>query len=208
MTPPLHTDDRLALVQQVARLDGVLHAAMEPDQPVLWIVRDPAHDQAPVEVSVHNHIAALGHDPASFQVRLALPAVDGPRRRVRFLDTRRSLDAEGVTIHVSLEWNDRVSTGFASGEKGPAIELKTSAQAAIHALEQLTGQPLGIRIIGVKQVHAFDSDIMVASLLRTLGVRQRLVGAVLVSEDPLRAAALSVLSALNRLLGNYLHTSD
>ena len=57
---------------------------------------------------------------------------------------------------------------------------------------------------GVKRVRSFDADLMVASLFRAGPPRQQLVGAVVVGEDPLRAACIAVLNALNRLLGNYL----
>ncbi|NIP78873.1 MAG: hypothetical protein GWM90_06600, partial [Gemmatimonadetes bacterium] len=113
-----------------------------------------------------------------------------------------------TAITVRLEWDGQVHEGTASGERGLAIELKTTAHAAVRALEQLTGQDLDLRIIGVKLIHAFDSDLMVASLLRGDGSRSRFVGAVVVSDEPNAAAALAVLSALNRLLGNFLHTTD
>jgi hypothetical protein len=58
---------------------------------------------------------------------------------------------------VRLEWNDIVHTGSATGERGPAVELKTTAQAALDAIEKVSGQSLSLRIIGVKQIHAFDS---------------------------------------------------
>jgi hypothetical protein len=94
------------------------------------------------------------------------------------------------------------------GRARPGVELKTTAQAAIDALEKLSAQTLGLRIIGIKQVHAFDSDLMVASMIRTNGPHQRLVGAVLVTDNPINSAALAVLSGLNRTLGNFLHTPD
>jgi hypothetical protein len=45
---------------------------------------------------------------------------------------------------------------------------------------------------------------MVASLYRSGPPRQHLVGAVVVGDDPHRAACIAVLNALNRILGNYL----
>jgi hypothetical protein len=166
------------------------------------------HEAAPIELAVRNRIASLGHDIAGGQIRVTLPAATGPRRRVRFVEAVRAEDGLGVSVTVSLEWNDIVHSATATGERGSAVELKTTALAAVDALEKLSGQSLGVRIIGIKQVHAFDSDLMVASMIRTNGSHQRLVGAVLVTDNPINSAALAVLSGLNRTLGNFLHTSD
>ena len=208
MTAALDSESRAALEAALKELDGVLHAAVDDRNADIWVVRDPAYDRGPVELAVHNRIASLGHDPSRLEVRITLPLSGGPRRRVRFVAVERAEDQGQVAVTVKLEWNDIIHEGSASGEKGPAIELKTTATAAVQALERLTQQELHIRIIGVKPIHAFDSDLMVASLLRVDGPAHRLVGAVVVRDDPLAAAALSVLSALNRTLGNYLHTSD
>lgn len=209
MTARLDTYARETLEKELMALDGVLHAAIDPRSGTdVWVVRDPGYEESPVEIAVRNRLAQLGHDPAGLGVRVTLPTVSGPRRRVRFEGVERTEQAGRVSITVSLEWGGEVHTGEASGERGLALELKTTARAAVRALESLSGESLGLRIIGVKAIHAFDSDLMVASLYRTAGAEQRLVGAVVVKDEPLAAAALAVLSAMNRPLGNYLHTSD
>lgn len=209
MMARLDTDARETLEKQLMALDGVLHAAIDPRSGTdVWVVRDPAYQESPVELAIRNRLAQLGHDPAGLGVRVTLPTISGPRRRVRFEGVERTEEAGRVSIRVSLEWGGEVHTGEASGDRGPALELKTTARATVLALEALSGQSLDVRIIGVKPIHAFDSDLMVASLYRTGGSEQRLVGAVVVNDEPLAAAALAVLSAMNRPLGNYLHTSD
>ncbi len=137
-----------------------------------------------------------------------LNAGSAPRRRVRFVDSAREEHRHGVTITVRLEWQDVIHSASATGEKGSALELKTTAQAALDAVEKVCGQSVGFRIIGVKQLQAFDSTLMVASLVRLDDPGQRLVGAVIAGDDRIRSAAVALLSALNRALGNYLHTSD
>jgi hypothetical protein len=208
MMPPLDAEVRSSIEDRLAELDGVLHASIDPRSRDIWIVRDVEHEAAPIELAVRNRIASLGHDIAGGQIRVTLPAATGPRRRVRFVEAVRAEDGLGVSVTVSLEWNDIVHSATATGERGSAVELKTTALAAVDALEKLSGQSLGVRIIGIKQVHAFDSDLMVASMIRTNGSHQRLVGAVLVTDNPINSAALAVLSGLNRTLGNFLHTSD
>ena len=208
MPAQLDADARASAEERLMELEGVLHASVDTRSNQIWVVRDPSSEHGPVELAVKNRLASLGHDPVGLAVQVTLPGLSEPRRRVRFVDVDRVDERGRVKITVQLEWSGTVYTGSAEGERGPALELKTTAQAALHALEGLTSQKMDFRIIGVKAIHAFDSDLMVASLLRVDGVHQRLVGAVVVSEDPLAAAALAVLSALNRTLGNFLHTSD
>ncbi|MDX1674603.1 MAG: hypothetical protein R3314_07415 [Longimicrobiales bacterium] len=201
---------REQLEAELMRVDGVLHAAFDARTGTdVWVVRDSGHQHGPVELAVRNRLADLGYDPAGIRIRVTLPTAPGPRRRVRFVSAERApLPGGRVKVTVTLEWDDARYTGEATGESGLAIELKTTARAAIAALEALTGQSLALRIIGVKAIHAFDEDLMVASLYRSKGAEHRLVGAVLVTDEPLAAAAVAVLSAMNRTLGNFLHAPD
>ncbi|MFW5950532.1 MAG: hypothetical protein ACOCVZ_00300 [Gemmatimonadota bacterium] len=208
MAATLDADERAQLQERLLELDGVLHAGINPRSGDLWVVREQAYEHGPIELAVRNRIATLGYDTAPLTIRVTLPTDPGPRRRVRFESVDRVEEHGRVSISVSLEWDSTVHTGTATGERGPAIELKTTGEAAVRALEALTDQELGLRIIGVKPIHAFDSDLMVASVVRSGAARQPLVGAVVVTGQPLEAAALAVLSALNRTLGNFLHTTD
>lgn len=209
MAVRLDADARDKLEEELMGLEGVLHAAIDLRSGTdVWVVRDPAQDQGPVELAVRNRLAALGHDPRSLDVRVTLPTAPGPRRRVQFEGVERVEEGGRVAITVVLEWDGTQYSGEATGERGPAIELKTTARAAIEALERLSGQSLDLRVVGVKAIHAFDCDLIVASLYRSAGAQQRLVGTVVASGDPLSAAAVAVLNAMNRTLGNFLHTSD
>lgn len=206
MAPLLDAAERAQLQERLLELDGVLYAGIHPETDHLWVVRDPSYDEAPIELAVRNRLASLGHDPAGVGVRVTLPIQSGPRRRVRFESVEASEELTRSTVTVALEWNGSVHRGTASGETGFAIELKTTARAAVRALEELAGQPLDVRVIGVKPIHAFDSELMVASVTRPGSGDNRLIGAVVVEDDLRKAAALAVLNALNRTLGNFLHT--
>jgi hypothetical protein len=208
MTPHIDADTRTSIEDSLMELDGVLHAAIDPRTGDIWVVRDGEFEAGPIELAVRNRLASLGHDPAAARLRISLPSATGPRRRVRFVDAIRSEENHQATITVRLEWNGVIHSASVTGERGEAVELKTTAQAAVNALQKLTSQDLAVRIIGIKRVHAFDSDLMVASMIRTGGAQQRLVGAVLVANDAINSAALAVLSGLNRTLGNFLHTND
>jgi hypothetical protein len=58
----------------------------------------------------------------------------------------------------------------------------------------------------VKTVRAFDATVVIVSLSSRGEETLRLVGSCLTETDPPRGAALAVLNATNRLLGNYLAT--
>jgi predicted RNase H-like nuclease (RuvC/YqgF family) len=65
---------------------------------------------------------------------------------------------------------------------------------------------VSFELLGVKAVRAFDATVVIVSLATHGGESsdQRVVGSVLTEVDPGRAAALAVLNATNRILGNRL----
>jgi hypothetical protein len=109
-----------------------------------------------------------------------------------------------IRFTVTLEWGGSEYRGTASGEQGGALELRTVAAASLDAVLALVPADLQVRLAGVKQVRAFDADLIVVSLYRPDGTPHNLVGVVVTGTDVRRAAAVAVLNALNRLLGNYL----
>ncbi|MGH7505743.1 MAG: hypothetical protein ACRELX_08830 [Longimicrobiales bacterium] len=145
-----------------------------------------------------------GSDPDALTI-ITTVRTDRIERRARFDRVERYENADReVRVRVFLEWEGALHSGDAVGEKGFAIELRTAAAAAIDALEKMTGEALGVRLVGVKQVRAFDGELTVVSLYRIGSPSQKLLGSVLTGADPLRAAAVAVLNALNRTLGNLL----
>ena len=131
------------------------------------------------------------------------------RRRVRFMGVRRSERENGqIGFTCTLEWQGREYIGDAAGERGFAYGLRTAAVATLRAVDEAVGEELGVRVIGVKPIHAFDSDLIVVSLVRDDNPPQKLVGAVVASSDPHTSVGLAVLNALNRVVGNILLTTD
>ncbi len=109
---------------------------------------------------------------------------------------------------VGLTWRD--SEAFCGDNEGLASqagELRCAAQACVNALNQAVQQSgLSFELLGVKAVRAFDATVVIVSLATngSEGSDQRVVGSVLTELDPARAAALAVLNATNRILGNKL----
>jgi hypothetical protein len=93
--------------------------------------------------------------------------------------------------------------GESKGLASQAGELRCAAQACIAALTQSVQGELSFDCLGVKAIKAFDATVVIVSLAtKGEGVPKRVVGSVLTEEDATRAAALAVLNATNRLLGN------
>ncbi len=107
---------------------------------------------------------------------------------------------------VLLTWQDTERfTGEAEGLTSQAGELRCAAQACVNALTQAVHDGVGFELLGVKAVRAFDANVVIVSLgLQGEGQGQRVVGSYLSDSDAARGAALAVLNATNRILGNKL----
>ena len=98
-------------------------------------------------------------------------------------------------------------TGEADGVTSPAGELRCSAEAAVQALGEAVESEIVFELLGVKAVRAFDATVVIVSLsARQASKATRLVGTYLTETDPPRGAALAVLNATNRILGNHFST--
>lgn len=182
----------------LAAIDGVERVVLEAASADVWLVLRPGADPQAVE----DRARTAAPDRS---VHLLVRPDRRDRQRVRFVEVVRDvLPDQQVTFRVVLEWAGRDYVGEATGEKGGAVELRTIATAALHALAAIVPGEVEIKLAGVKQVRAFDADMVVVSLYRADARPHSLVGAVVIGEDIQRAAAVAVLSALNRLLGNYL----
>ena len=129
--------------------------------------------------------------------------------RLRFQEfTFQRLPNGRCRAKVVLTWSDgREFVGESDGVTSQAGELRCSAVAAVQALARATDPKLDLEVLGVKAVRAFDATVVIVSLsVRAEERASRLVGSYLTETDPPRGAALAVLNATNRLLGNYLVT--
>lgn len=107
---------------------------------------------------------------------------------------------------VGLTWKDSEAfVGESEGLASQAGELRCAAQACVIALGQAVQGGMVFDLLGVKAVRAFDATVVIVSLSTNAeGTDQRVVGSVLTEDDAARAAALAVLNATNRILGNRL----
>ncbi|HET9438584.1 MAG TPA: hypothetical protein VFO52_00350 [Longimicrobiales bacterium] len=170
---------------------------------MIWFQCDPESEINDLRPRVEEVLKRHGVEPEKTKL---IFLTDLSARRIKFARLERIVERTGnVRMRVALEWQGEVKIGEATGENGDLLEQRTAATAALIALENVVGESLGIKLVGVKHVRAFDEELMVVALYRPGPPAQRLVGSVSIDNDPRRAAAVAVLNGLNRILGNYLN---
>ena len=197
------TDPRAvqALRSDLEALVGIERVVV--DETTIWLQCDPESEISVLRPRVQEVLNNAGVDADKFQLNFL---TDLASRRIKFSKLERIVERSGnVKVRVSLEWNGEIKVGEVSGESGDLLEQRTAATAALNALEAVVGESLGIKLVGVKHVRAFDEELMVVAMYRPGPPPQRLVGSVSMDNDPRRAAAVAVLNGLNRVLGTYLN---
>ena len=138
-----------------------------------------------------------------------MAASDPLPERLRFAEfTLDRLPNGRCRARVGLTWRDSEQfTGEGEGLASQAGELRCSAQACVIALGQAVKEGgLSFELLGVKAVRAFDATVVIVSLaVHGEGSGTRVVGSYLTEADTPRGAALAVLNATNRILGNRLY---
>ncbi len=130
------------------------------------------------------------------------------RERVRFANFAFTRTPSGhCTADVELEYEGQRVSGHCTGQSSPLGDLRIAADAALRALEEFTERALRFEMLGVKLIRAFDANLVIVSVGQ-LGTDApvRLVGCFLAETDIRRGAAVAVLNATNRVLGNYIAT--
>jgi hypothetical protein len=192
-------DDTPALRERLARIDGVDAVLVDAQGSAIALILSAGADAARVRT------AAAATAGERWRLDLAFRPALRERERVRFVGYQRSaLPDNLLEVRVTLEWDGEAHSGAATGERGGPLELRTAASATLAAIAAFLPPDIGLRLAGVKQVRAFDTDLIVVSIFRHPSANRSFVGAVVTGDDPARAASVAVLSALNRLLGNYL----
>jgi hypothetical protein len=128
--------------------------------------------------------------------------------RLKFSDFEFSTLPDGrCRARVGLRWGEKAQyEGISEGLASPTGELRCAAQATVQALEQAVKGKVGLELLGVKSVRAFDSTVVIVSLACQQEESYRVVGSCLSEGQLPRGAALAVLNATNRMLGNLVFT--
>ena len=128
--------------------------------------------------------------------------------RLKFSDFDfTSLPDGRCRARVGLRLGDEAKyEGMSEGLGSPTGELRCAAQATVKALEQAVQGKVDLELLGVKSVRAFDSVVVIVSLACQEEEAHRVVGSYLAEDELPRGAALAVLNATNRMLGNLVFT--
>jgi hypothetical protein len=105
---------------------------------------------------------------------------------------------------VGLTWKESEQfSGENEGLGSQAGELRCAAQACVDALTQAVQGEMTFQLLGVKAVRAIDATLVIVTLaLQGEDRGHRVVCSYLTENDAPRGAALAVLNATNRILGN------
>ena len=77
------------------------------------------------------------------------------------------------------------------------------------ALSRFADGGIQFELLGVKSTRAFDANIIIVSVaMRGPDGGRRLIGCVIAEDDVLRGAVVAVLSATNRVMGNFVNTRE
>ena len=196
------------LRSELEALDGVKLAVVDEATGEIVVVYEP-RAKAKVEPEVEAILAREGIPAESAEIYFTQGPSATPPRRIRFDGVQVQRPRPNFTLAtVELEWQGEHYAGRSEGEGGGALELRVCAQATVEALHQIVGGEVTFQLVGVKAIRIFDHDLIAVLLHSPQAADRRLVGLSLVMDDPDRSASLAVLNATNRLLGNYLGTTD
>jgi hypothetical protein len=140
---------------------------------------------------------------APFETRPPQPRLPDRLKFAEFVLDR--LTSGRCRSRVVLTWQETQEfDGESEGLASQAGELRCSAEACVIALEKAVQGALRFELLGVKSVRAFDANVVIVSLaIPEQHQTRRVVGCYLTEDqDPAKGAALAVLNATNRLLGN------
>lgn len=143
------------------------------------------------------------------EVQVDFTALGSRAKRARFESITVSQPQAGVVKAIAtLEWQRQKVTGECEGEPSLAGELRACAIATMRAVEQVADRKVSFTLIGAKEVHVFDHDLVAVLIQSPELPDHRMIGTSIISEDRRRSAALAVLSATNRAVGNYIEATS
>lgn len=109
-------------------------------------------------------------------------------------------DGDDVRVTITLDWQDRRHYGTAVGRADPPHRARLAAEAALQAVENMSGDRLQTELMAVATADLGDARVALAQV-RLGDDGEVLVGTALEADaGPSLAAVRAVMAALNRRL--------
>ena len=105
-----------------------------------------------------------------------------------------------LRVRVVLLRGERRVEEELQGVGDEVIELRLAAEATITALDRLIDRPGFFELVGIKQLHAFDAQVVLVCVRTGPGFPTKLIGCVPAPRTLVRGVAMAVLHATNRLV--------
>jgi hypothetical protein len=184
---------------------GVRRAFVDSAENRIYLICDVHDADLALEAMVEAVLTRSGIAPGTVAIDVSYAAPAVTPRRVRFVEMQLDHPRIDSTVGTAvLDWAGEHFHGTAEGGSGAASEIRTCAQATVHALAAVVGGRVPLDLLGVKAIRIFDQDLISVILRSADAPDRRLVGVSLVLQDVHTSAAIAVLHATNRLLGNHL----
>ena len=202
------SDIQKDLTNALTALMGVRRAIVSgPPWRALLICEHGIGDAAELRAAAMQLMISVGASGGELEISFVAPSRS--RTRVRFIECSfELLDSARAAGRVVLEWEGKSVEMAAEGEAEPMAMLRLPAIATLRALSHITTGSFEARLVGIKEIRVFDGEMIVVLLHSPQAPHRQMIGACLVTHQPARAAALAVLNATNRVMGNYLTISD
>jgi hypothetical protein len=202
---PEHVQEIVAKLRGVA---GVERVYADTQAQTIVVLCAAAPDSPPPEPVAR---ALLASHPRMKQYRLEVgytEPVESPRR-VRLCGVTTGPGEPGQQrARVVLEWQGRQTTGRGDAPTGSVGTIRAVGEATLRALMEIVDNRVTFQLTGAKTSRVYDEEIVLVLVHTALDPAAPLVGVASAGTSIEYAAARAVLGACNRLLGNYLETTD
>jgi hypothetical protein len=123
-------------------------------------------------------------------------------RRAAILRIEEDTDGDGADVAVTLGWDGEEIRGTAAGGPDDARRARIVGEATLQAIEEITAETDGFRLIDTTLASAGGVDIAIVVVEDPGLVGHPLIGAAVICEGNRNlAAARATLDAVNRRLG-------
>lgn len=141
----------------------------------------------------------LGEDES--QAPASVHYLETDENRVEFVGVSIAQSQNMAEARVELALGDTETVASVSGADAPTSILRTVSEAVIKAIQQLLDDAGLLAVSAIEQVTVGGDPIVVTAVIHVADRQEKqLIGACAVNGDPVLAAALATLDAVNRYL--------